>query len=145
MLLPWVDFWGVHRSPEAVAEAVVEAYYTNDANTYVKCHPDFWAVERADWYGCPVEELTDEMEEYLEEVSEDYDEYELIRVRLMDQREGTEGLNAMIVKDASRDGSSEITGWGKVSVRFKLDVDGETESMTIYCICLDGSWYVLTF
>jgi hypothetical protein len=107
----------------------------------VKCHPDFWAVERADWYGCPVEELTDEMEEYLEEISEDYDEYELIRVRLMEQREGTEGLNAMIVKDASRDGSSEITGWGKVSVSFKLD--GEVRTAEVLCVCISGNWYAM--
>ena len=41
----------------------------------------------------------------------------------------------------SKDDKDAFEGWAEV--RVKVEVDGDTKTDTLLCICLDGSWYVL--
>ena len=131
---------GGHGSPEAVAEAFIQAAADRDVDAYLDCFPEFRLEALADVYDCDVDELADEMTDEMEE-DDDLEDIEIKSVKVKDEGDDLDDISSYYEKMMSKDDKDAFEGWAEV--RVKVEVDGDTKTDTLLCICLDGSWYVL--
>ena len=142
VLLSYGMFFDIHRSPEAVAEELVEAYYTYDAADVLDCYPEFCKLDMADRYDCGRDELVkeygDRMEEALED--EDLEDFEVIRSRTMDTGYDIDDVYGL-EDDMTPEELDKFEQWAEVTVKFKYD--DKVRTCTVTCICLAGRWFAL--
>ena len=131
-----------YSSAEDAAEAYVQAYIDCDAEGMLDCYPDFLFEYLEDEFDMDRDDMIDDLEDEFDDM-EDMDEVKIKKVKVKKDGDDLDDLPSKIEDAMSKDDKKAFEEWAKVEV--KVDFDGKTTNMTIYCICLDGSWYVLNY
>ena len=129
-----------HSSPEAVAEAFVEAYFGGDVGTAYDCYPDFYLEYIADQMGCEVSDLKGIMADNLAALMEDV-EFKIKKVKVDEETDDLDDIPSRIQNRMSKADEKAFEGYAEVTI--KMEFDGSDTTRYISCICLDGKWYVL--
>ncbi len=131
----------VHGSAQDVAEAYLEARYDFDAEGMLECYPDFVLEEIADREDCDVDELADEMEDSWGLAGAlSSGDFRIIRSSIDDRGDDLDDLSYGIEEVMPSKDERVFEEWAKVEVEYEYY--GRESSTIVWCLCLDGKWYV---
>ena len=132
-----------YSSAEDVAEAYAQAYLDMDAEGMLDCYPDFLFEYMEDELDMDRDDMIDELEDEFENMEDeiDMDEVEIKKVKVKDDGDDLDDLSSWVEEAMSKDDKEAFEEWAKVEV--KAEFDGDPDTLTLLCICLDGTWYVL--
>ena len=136
-------------SPESAAEAFVTASVEVNAEDYLDCLPDFCVCKLAKDYDLNINASRDEVAEaMMEDVNRpDFDDFRIESVRVVDY-----ASDSFYERISNRSGAfryitnEESASIGEiVKVKVAFYADGRTHTENLYCIEMDGRWFVYPF
>ena len=134
-----------YSSPEDTAEAFIIAQYTYDAEGLIACFPDFYVRYIGENMGLGDNISRSAVVKLLESNVEN-EPSSKCRVLSMEVREVPESYYQLVQMRANTFRymtDAELDSLGKiVRVRVEFTYDGDEDSETVYCMELDGRWYV---
>ncbi len=137
-----VSLNNIHSSPEKLAEAVVKAYCEVDVETVVEALPDFAVRDRLGNSSLSAKASRKQLISRLKMTVNVYEERQSVKVLqcIVTDRIDMDDIDPDDYGMTNMDYFS-ITDTAVVEVW--CIIDGEMETREVYCIEMDGKWYVL--
>ncbi|MBE6728056.1 MAG: hypothetical protein E7562_05355 [Ruminococcaceae bacterium] len=137
-------FENIHKSPETVTKAFVEAYLEADADDFLDSIAFFTIDELYKAHGAKdIDELEDIVENLLLEGSNDLANYKIEDCKLNKDYPKDEIYDIVKEFGLSEKELSKIEDVAAVDV--PVSYEEETENITFYCVKIDSEWYLFTF